>query len=140
MSSAVALDVGGVARPSKMSSVAVAGVIGTIVEWYDFLIYGTAAALVFNSLFFPNVDPMTGTLAALGSLRGGLSSPGRSVAHLFGHFGDRLGRRSMLMITLIVMGAEHVPDRPLADIFPDWALGARAPHPTAVRSGARPRR
>src|SRR5580698_3943798 len=54
-------------KPQKIGAIAFAGAIGTVIEWYDFLIYGTAAALVFNSQFFPNIDPRIGTLAALGS-------------------------------------------------------------------------
>ena len=50
-----------------LTSIVLASSIGTIIEWYDFLIYGTAAALVFNTLFFPNIDPMTGMLASLGT-------------------------------------------------------------------------
>lgn len=86
-----------------IGSVAFAGTIGTIIEWYDFLIYGTAAALVFNTVFFPNVDPLTGTLAALGSYAVGFLARPLGGA-LFGHFGDRIGRKSMLMLTMMVMG------------------------------------
>ncbi len=87
----------------SMASVVFAGSIGTVIEWYDFLIYGTAAALVFNSLFFPNFDPLTGTLAALGAYAAGFFA--RPVGGiLFGHFGDRIGRKTMLMITMAVMG------------------------------------
>jgi MHS family shikimate/dehydroshikimate transporter-like MFS transporter len=79
-----------------------AGSIGTIIEWYDFLIYGTAAALVFNSLFFPTFDPATGILASLATYAVGFF--GRPLgAALFGHFGDRLGRKKMLMMTMTVM-------------------------------------
>ncbi|MDE2364049.1 MAG: MHS family MFS transporter [Hyphomicrobiales bacterium] len=85
-----------------MAPIVFAGSIGTIIEWYDFLIYGTAAALVFNNLFFPNFDPMTGTLAALGAYAVGFfARPIGGV--LFGHFGDRIGRKATLMITMIVM-------------------------------------
>jgi len=86
----------------KMTSVVFASSIGTIIEWYDFLIYGTAAALIFNTLFFPNVDPLTGTLASLGTFAVGFF--GRPLGGaLFGYFGDRLGRKVMLMTTMAVM-------------------------------------
>jgi MHS family shikimate/dehydroshikimate transporter-like MFS transporter len=84
-------------------SVVFASSIGTIIEWYDFLIYGMAAALVFNKLFFPNVDPLLGTLAALGSYAVGFLARPLGGA-LFGYFGDRMGRKSILMITLVLMG------------------------------------
>jgi MFS transporter, MHS family, shikimate and dehydroshikimate transport protein len=87
----------------RIGEIAFAGTIGTIIEWYDFLIYGTAAALVFNSQFFPNVDPRIGTLAALGAFAVGFFARPIGGA-IFGHFGDRLGRKSMLMLTMIGMG------------------------------------
>jgi MHS family shikimate/dehydroshikimate transporter-like MFS transporter len=87
----------------RIGEIAFAGTIGTIIEWYDFLIYGTAAALVFNSQFFPNVDPRIGTLAALGAFAVGFFARPVGGA-IFGHFGDRLGRKSMLMLTMIGMG------------------------------------
>uniref|UniRef100_UPI0004775D88 MFS transporter n=1 Tax=Microbacterium sp. B19 TaxID=96765 RepID=UPI0004775D88 len=78
--------------------------LGTTVEFYDFLLYGTAAALVFPALFFPGTDPLTGTLASFGTLAVGyLARPLGGV--IFGHFGDRLGRKRMLVITLVLMGA-----------------------------------
>jgi MHS family shikimate/dehydroshikimate transporter-like MFS transporter len=80
-----------------------ASVIGTFVEWYDFLIYGTAAALVFNKLFFPTFDPAVGTLAAFGTYAFGFAA--RPLGGIvFGHFGDRLGRKAMLMLTLLITG------------------------------------
>ena len=90
------------AHKPSMISIILAGSIGTIIEWYDFLIYGTAAALVFNRLFFPNFDPTTGTLAALGTYAVGFFARPFGAA-LFGHFGDRVGRKTMLMITMAVM-------------------------------------
>jgi MFS transporter, MHS family, shikimate and dehydroshikimate transport protein len=80
-----------------------ASVFGTIIEWYDFLIYGTAAALVFNKLFFPSHDPLVGTLAALAAY--GVGFLGRPLgAIIFGHYGDRIGRKSMLIATMLTMG------------------------------------
>jgi MFS transporter, MHS family, shikimate and dehydroshikimate transport protein len=94
---------GGTASTKSMAAIAVAGTFGTIIEWYDFLIYGTAAALVFNKLFFPTVDPLTGTLASLATYAVGFVARPVGGA-LFGHFGDRIGRKSMLMLTMMIMG------------------------------------
>ncbi len=102
MSIAITGAIGGVKTP-RIGVIAFAGAIGTIIEWYDFLIYGTAAALVFNSSFFPNIDPRIGALASLGAFAVGfLARPIGGV--IFGHFGDRLGRKSMLMLTMMLMG------------------------------------
>jgi MFS transporter, MHS family, shikimate and dehydroshikimate transport protein len=87
----------------SMGAIAFAGTFGTIIEWYDFLIYGTAAALVFNKLFFPTVDPLTGTLAALATYAVGFVARPVGGA-LFGYFGDRIGRKSMLLLTMMIMG------------------------------------
>jgi MHS family shikimate/dehydroshikimate transporter-like MFS transporter len=86
-----------------MKSVVLASSIGTIIEWYDFLIYGLAAALVFNKQFFPTVDPVVGTLAAFGASAVGFFARPLGGA-LFGHFGDRIGRKSVLMLTMLTMG------------------------------------
>ncbi|NPC56905.1 MFS transporter [Caenimonas soli] len=91
------------ASPSEVKRVVFASSIGTIIEWYDFLIYGTAAALVFNKLFFPAADPLVGTLAALGSAAVGFFARPFGGA-VFGYLGDRLGRKSMLLLTLVIMG------------------------------------
>ncbi|MGA7807330.1 MFS transporter [Bradyrhizobium sp.] len=88
---------------SNISSIVFASCLGTIIEWYDFLVYATAAALVFNKAFFPTFDPLAGTLAALGSYAVGFLARPLGGA-LFGHFGDRLGRKSMLVLTLFIMG------------------------------------
>lgn len=88
---------------SEVSRVVFASSVGTIIEWYDFLIYGTAAALVFNKIFFPADDPLMGTLAALGSAAVGFFARPFGGA-VFGYFGDRLGRKSMLLLTLAIMG------------------------------------
>jgi MHS family shikimate/dehydroshikimate transporter-like MFS transporter len=88
---------------TRLNSIVFASCLGTIIEWYDFLIYATAAALVFNKAFFPTFDPLAGTLAALGSYAVGFLARPLGGA-LFGHFGDRLGRKSMLVLTLFIMG------------------------------------
>jgi metabolite-proton symporter len=84
--------------------VALASFVGTAIEWYDFFIYGTAAALVFGQLFFPpNEDPLIGTLAAFATYAVGFAA--RPVGGVvFGHFGDRVGRKSILVITILTMG------------------------------------
>jgi MFS transporter, MHS family, shikimate and dehydroshikimate transport protein len=89
-------------RKGGMASVVFAGSIGTIIEWYDFLIYGTAAALVFNTLFFPTIDPLAGTLASLATYSVGFVARPIGGA-IFGHFGDRIGRKVMLMVTMAIM-------------------------------------
>jgi MHS family shikimate/dehydroshikimate transporter-like MFS transporter len=102
MTIVTAASVAGVER-STMNSIVFASCFGTIIEWYDFLIYATAATLVFNKAFFPTFDPLAGTLAALGSYAVGFLARPLGGA-LFGHFGDRLGRKSMLVLTLFIMG------------------------------------
>jgi metabolite-proton symporter len=83
--------------------VALASLIGTSIEWYDFFLYGTAAALVFNKLFFPTFDPLAGTMAAFGTFAVGfLARPIGGI--VFGHYGDRIGRKNMLYLTLLIMG------------------------------------
>lgn len=93
----------GSGRSSSINKVALTGFIGATVEWYDFFLYGTAAALVFGQLFFPTSNPAVGTIAALGTFAVGYVS--RPIGGLvFGHFGDRVGRKTMLILTLIIMG------------------------------------
>lgn len=86
-----------------MRRVVTASFVGTAIEWYDFFLYGTAAALVFNKLFFPNFDPHTGTMASFGTFAVGFfARPLGGV--ICGYFGDRIGRKSMLVTTLMMMG------------------------------------
>jgi MFS transporter, MHS family, shikimate and dehydroshikimate transport protein len=94
-----------VAAPAHNSVrlVAFASFIGTTIEWYDFFLYGTFAALVFNQLFFPTFDPVAGTLASFATYSIGFVA--RPVGGIvIGHFGDKVGRKSMLVLTLVVMG------------------------------------
>jgi MFS transporter, MHS family, shikimate and dehydroshikimate transport protein len=87
----------------SIRKVALASLIGTSIEWYDFFLYGTASALIFARLFFPTFDPLTGTLAAFGTFAVGFAA--RPIGGIVcGHFGDRIGRKSMLVITLLIMG------------------------------------
>ena len=97
--------------------------IGSTIEWYDFFIYGTAAALVLNTAFFPNADPFVGTLAAFSSFAVGfIARPIGGV--LWGHFGDRIGRKKALVAALFVMGASTT----LVGLLPTYAsIGIAAP-------------
>lgn len=83
--------------------VAAASFIGTLIEYFDFFLFGTAAALVFNKIFFPNLDPLIGTLASFAAF--GAAFVARPLGGIvFGHFGDRLGRKTMLVLSLSIVG------------------------------------
>ncbi len=87
----------------QLNRAVTASVVGTAIEWYDFFLYGSAAALVFPKLFFPNSDPLAGTLIAFGTFAVGFAA--RPIgAVIFGHFGDRIGRKATLVVTLLTMG------------------------------------
>jgi metabolite-proton symporter len=89
--------------PSARRRVILASFIGTTIEWYDFFLYGAAAAVVFPALFFPKLDEFAGSMASFGTFSVGFfARPLGGV--IFGHFGDRIGRRSMLVVTLVLMG------------------------------------
>jgi len=91
------------AAERRSRKAAIGSFVGAIVDWYDFLLYGITAALVFNSQFFPSTDPTTGTLAAFATFGVGfLFRPLGGI--VFGHFGDRLGRKRMLVLTVGMMG------------------------------------
>ncbi len=93
--------------PSQTRRVVLASFVGTTIEWYDFFLYGTAAALVFNRLFFTNLDPLAGTMAAFATYAVGFFA--RPLGGIvFGHFGDKIGRKSMLVTTLMMMGVATV--------------------------------
>jgi metabolite-proton symporter len=107
----------------SINRVALSGLIGATVEWYDFFLYGTAAALVLGELFFPSSDPLVGTIAAYGSFAFGyLSRPLGAI--IFGHYGDRIGRKAMLILTLLIMGIATF----LIGLLPTYAaIGVWAP-------------
>lgn len=97
------MSVSSSSSPSETRRVVLASFIGTTIEWYDFFLYGTAAALVFNRLFFPELEPTSGTMAAFATFAVGFfARPLGGI--IFGHFGDTLGRKTMLVTTLMIMG------------------------------------
>ena len=92
---------------TPLRRVVAASLIGTTIEWYDFFLYGSAAALVFNKLFFPEFDPLVGTMLAFATYALGFVA--RPVGGIvFGHFGDRIGRKRLLMLSLVLMGLATV--------------------------------
>lgn len=96
-------DAAASATKSKMGRLAAASSIGTTLEWYDFTVYNLMAALVFNVVFFPSFDPLTGTILAFSTYAVGYVS--RPLGGMvFGHLGDKLGRRFVLVATLVLMG------------------------------------
>jgi metabolite-proton symporter len=111
------------ATRAPIVKVVFASLVGTAVEWYDFFLYGSAAALVFGTLFFPKSDPVTGTLLAFGTYALGFAArPLGGV--VFGHFGDRVGRKKMLVISLLLMGVATIA----IGLLPTYAtIGVAAP-------------
>ncbi len=110
-------------KPASMRSVAAASAIGTTIEWYDFLIYATAASLVLNKLYFPTHDPLVGKLLAIGTIGVGFFARPLG-AVILSHFGDRLGRKSMLILTLVSMGVATM----LIGVLPTYeSIGIAAP-------------
>ncbi|HEX3783267.1 MAG TPA: MFS transporter [Pseudonocardiaceae bacterium] len=103
--------------------IAVGSLVGTAIEFYDFYLYSTAAALVLNTTFFPNLSPVNGTLAAFSTFA--VAFIGRPLGSLlFGHFGDRIGRKSTLVASLLTMGLATV----LIGLLPGYAsIGVAAP-------------
>lgn len=88
---------------AQLRKAVIASTIGTTIEWYDFFLYGTAAGLVFGKLYFPNEAPLAGTLAAFGTYFIGFAARPIGAA-IFGHYGDRIGRKATLIATLLFMG------------------------------------
>lgn len=88
---------------ANLKRIVTASLIGTTIEWYDFFLYGSAAALVFNKLFFPDSDPLVGTLLSFLTYAVGFAARPLG-ALVFGHYGDRLGRKKLLVLSLLLMG------------------------------------
>ena len=110
-------------RSTTPLRVAMAALVGTTIEWYDYFLYATAAALVFGKVFFPTFDPVTGTLAAFATYGVGfLARPLGGV--VFGHLGDRIGRKKSLVASLLIMGVGTF----LIGLLPGYAtIGVLAP-------------
>lgn len=111
------------AQPGGLGRVVTAALIGATIEWYDFFLYGVVAGIVFNKLYFPVSDPLVSTLLAYATFAVGfVARPLGGV--IFGHFGDRIGRKSMLVITLMLMGVATF----LIGLVPTYAqIGVAAP-------------
>src|SRR5215471_7114422 len=94
-------------RRKQRTRAIIASAVGTSIEWYDFFLYGVAAALVFPQKFFPKSDPFTGTLLSFSTFFVGFAA--RPVgAALFGHYGDRAGRKTLMITTMLTMGLSTV--------------------------------
>jgi MHS family shikimate/dehydroshikimate transporter-like MFS transporter len=95
------------AQVHRTRKLILASAVGTVVEWYDFFLFGLIAPLVFDQLFFPKLDPVAGTIAVYATFAVGFAS--RPLGGIFfGHFGDRIGRKSMMLVTLLLMGVATV--------------------------------
>jgi MHS family shikimate/dehydroshikimate transporter-like MFS transporter len=108
---------------TSIGTIAFASAIGTTIEWYDFFLFGVVTPLVFNKLFFPNFDPMVGTLLAYTTFFVGfISRPIGGI--IFGHYGDRIGRKTVLVLTILIMGVATF----LIGLLPTYAsVGIWAP-------------
>ncbi|WP_188195226.1 MFS transporter [Nonomuraea sp. SYSU D8015] len=110
-------------NPVQLRRAVASSFLGSVIEYYDFLLYATASAVVFNKVFFSNLDPLTATVASFGTFATGyLARPVGGV--VFGHFGDRLGRKRMLVLTMVLMGVASF----LIGLLPTYAqAGVLAP-------------
>ena len=107
----------------QIRTVALASLLGATIEWYDFFLYGVVAGIVFNKLYFPTDDPFIGTLLAYSTFAiGYLARP--FGAFVFGHFGDKIGRKSMLVLTMLIMGCDRDNDT-VAPLFDERNLAVK---------------
>ena len=102
----------------------IASTVGTAIEWYDFFLYSTVTGLVFARLYLPESDPLVGTLQAFAVYAVGFAARPIGAA-IFGHYGDRIGRKSTLIGTLLLMGVATFLGGARADLRPDRHLGRR---------------
>lgn len=117
------LETAGPSKAGKMGRLALASMIGTSLEWYEFVIYNSMAALIFNKLFFPSFDPIVGTILAFSTYAVGyVSRPIGGI--IFGRLGDKIGRRAVLVYTLALMGVTTLS----MGLIPTYAsIGVAAP-------------
>ena len=132
-------------RAADARRVAIASGVGTTIEWYDFFIYGTAAAVVFGPQFFPRVSALAGTLAAFATFAiGFVARPLGGI--VMGHFGDRVGRKAALVWCLVLMGVSTfaiglLPNYARLGVWAPAGLGpAAADHPAVAGDDAADRR
>jgi len=120
---APSLEIDSVGQHAQVRRAALASSIGTTIEWYDFFLYNTAAALVFPHLFFPAATPYAGAMASFATYAVGFVARPLGAA-IFGHWGDRIGRKATLIVTLLVMGISSA----IVGILPGTAaIGGAAP-------------
>ena len=119
--------------------VVMASVIGATIEWYDFFLYGIVAGIVFNKLFFPYGDPFLSTMLAYATFAVGFVARPLG-GMIFGHFGDKIGRKTMLVHDADDHGRRDRADRPAADLRADRHRGAASAPAAAHPAGHRPRR
>jgi metabolite-proton symporter len=120
---ALSLEVDSAGQRAQVRRAALASSIGTTIEWYDFFLYNTAAALVFPHLFFPASTPYVGAMASFATYAVGFVARPLGAA-IFGHWGDRIGRKATLIVTLLVMGISSA----IVGVLPGTtAIGAAAP-------------
>ena len=100
MSSTTMTPLSDAEHSAELRRAVIAATVGTTIEWYDFFLYGTAAGLVFGKLYFPNSDPLSATLLAFGTYFLGFVARPIGAA-IFGHYGDRIGRKATLIATLL---------------------------------------
>ena len=117
----------------------IASTVGTAIEWYDFFLYSTVTGLVFAKLFFPHSDPWVGTLEAFAIYAVGFIARPIGAA-IFGHYGDRIGRKSTLIATLLLMGLATAAVAVVPTYDERRHLGRGHPHGAALHPGRRRRR